>query len=554
MQNLKFKEQSILVESLVTSIFQFIGDSSNSEIKALAKEFSSFWEEYLQQTKLTIAFIGQYNAGKSTLIKALTGDARVQISAGICTDKVSQYNWQDVLLLDTPGVYAGREDHDEVTLKEIAQSDLLVFVVPNELFNPQGGSFFKRVVNNMQRVGQIMLVVNKMSREGGETEVLINSILEVIEPYHPQDFNICFIDGNSYLKARYENDEKKKLSLLKKSNFNEFLNSLQNLIESNQLTAKLITPLHKTVDLLEKSYNLLVTDDQLNRDVLEISRRKINILRASEIRSKNIIYSCLNNLEHEIIIQGEKVASLIDGYHSQEKIENAHQKTGNEIENLIQTIIKNTIDEIKKEVENLEQKLKDLSDSSLGKNIEFEFEHRRKVNKESTKNIFGDSFDFTEYFKMMSKSLHIGANFASKATRDVVYDLGKNLGVKFKPFGAFKAAKTIQGFGPFLAGAGFALDYYAVEKEKKEDQEKEQKLREFKAKIRKKYRDMSKEIEGDYKREFNNSIKFYEEEISNIESMQEKLRNSDINKEKTMEKINGYLKKVKQEISNLSLN
>lgn len=32
-----------------------------------------------------------------------------------------------------------------------------------------------------------------------------------------------------------------------------FLNSLQILIDKNKLTAKLITPLHKLVDLLEKA-------------------------------------------------------------------------------------------------------------------------------------------------------------------------------------------------------------------------------------------------------------------------------------------------------------
>lgn len=44
----------------------------------------------------------------------------------------------------------------------------------------------------------------------------------------------------------------KKKYLIEESNFNDFLNSLQILIDKNKLTAKLITPLHKLVDLLEK--------------------------------------------------------------------------------------------------------------------------------------------------------------------------------------------------------------------------------------------------------------------------------------------------------------
>ena len=75
-------------------------------------------------------------------------------------------------------------------------------MVSNELFNPQGGEFFKKVCE-MQRVGQILLVVNKMSA-GGEPQYLIKSILEVIEPYHPNDFYTCFIDAKSYLNSQLE--------------------------------------------------------------------------------------------------------------------------------------------------------------------------------------------------------------------------------------------------------------------------------------------------------------------------------------------------------------
>lgn len=117
---------------------------------------------------------------------------------------------QDVVLLDTPGIYAGKTDHDEITLDRISKSDLLVFVIPNELFNPQGGAFFSKVANEMQRVGQILLVINKMSRESGSKEELSKNILQVIQPYHLNDFYTCFIDADSYLKARNETDKEEK--------------------------------------------------------------------------------------------------------------------------------------------------------------------------------------------------------------------------------------------------------------------------------------------------------------------------------------------------------
>ncbi|MDP5337509.1 MAG: GTPase domain-containing protein, partial [Nodularia sp. (in: cyanobacteria)] len=95
-----FNEASKKVNQLCQETIDILANRTEDEIKTLVDDFESFWQdEYKQKTKLSIACIGQYNAGKSTLIKALTGDAKVKISAEICTDKVTEYAWQDVLLL-----------------------------------------------------------------------------------------------------------------------------------------------------------------------------------------------------------------------------------------------------------------------------------------------------------------------------------------------------------------------------------------------------------------------------------------------------------------------
>lgn len=40
---------------------------------------------------------------------------------------------------------------------------------------------------------------------------LLKTISTVINPHHYQDFYTCFIDADSYLQARYENDEDEKI-------------------------------------------------------------------------------------------------------------------------------------------------------------------------------------------------------------------------------------------------------------------------------------------------------------------------------------------------------
>src|SRR5699024_6034916 len=109
------------------------------------------------------------------------------------------------------------------------------------------------------------------------TSALQKSLLQVMEPFHPDDFYTSYIDARDFLDAKLEEDEVEREYLLEDSNFDVFLTSLQKLIDTNKITAKLTTPLHKTVEILEKAYNHLTTEDALHRDMIEILRRK-NIL------------------------------------------------------------------------------------------------------------------------------------------------------------------------------------------------------------------------------------------------------------------------------------
>lgn len=548
MSDLKFRQQGLKVEACVRETLELLSAVPDAEIKNLVSNFEHFWSEYQKQTQLTIALIGQYNAGKSTIIKALTGDPTVRISAEICTDKVTEYPWREVLLVDTPGIYAGRVDHDQITLDKISKSDLLIFVVPNELFNPQCGAFFKRVAEDMQRVGQMVLVINKMSRESGTQEILISTLLKVIEPYHPSDFYTCFIDADSYLQAHYEQEEEEKLFLIEESNFDNFLKSVQTLIEKNQLSVRLATPLHRVVDLLEQADNILSTGDKTTRDLLEILRRKAVILRASQTRARNIYRAELNQLEHEMIMMGERVASKIDGHHSEDEINSEITKSQQEIDLLSQQYIEKIQSNIKSELENLEAKLEELKDSTLGRIIARELVidlgDKKKFNDQS----FGD-YGTANFLDMGSEVLKGIGGFASKVSRDIVYKAGKSIGIKFKPFGAFKAAKFIRGLGPIIAGLGVFIDIALTAKQEQDEAKHEQKLRQARLDVRQEYREVAAEIKNEYEVKFEEALKFYDEEIWDVDLKRNQVTKNEKSQRDIVVKINKKLKELKTQIS-----
>ncbi len=553
MADFQFKQQSERVNKFCDDSISIIVNQIEDELKELLFDFKKFWTEYKQQTKLTISFVGQYNAGKSTLIKALTGNCTVRISAEICTDKVTEYPWKDVLLVDTPGIYAGRTDHDQITLDRISKSDLLVFVVSNELFNPQGGAFFKKVADEMQRVGQMVLVINKMSRESGTPEELLKTISKVIEPDHHSDFYTCFIDADSYLKASYEQDEEEKQFLIDESNFKDLLVSLQKLIEKNQLSARLATPLHRAVDMLEQARNILSTSDKTTRNLLEILRRKTVLLRASQTRFRNAYRAELSRLEHEVTMLGEKVASKVDGHHSEEEINLEIKKCEQEIDSISQKISENIQSILQSELARLQAQLEELQQSSLGRSLEEEFQIPSVEGKRVDNKKTGRKSEIPLLIGKGPELLKGISGFASKVSRDMVYGIGKKIfKIKFKPFGAIKAAKFIKTLGPVIAGIGVALDIFLTAKQEQDEAEHAQKLRQVRAELRQDFRNTALEMKNEYKAIIENEITFYDEELRDIDLKQKNLSNTEQSKVDIVKQINNKLQEIKHEISKLT--
>jgi hypothetical protein len=475
----------------------------------------------------------------------------VRISAEICTDKVTEYAWQDVLLLDTPGIYAGNTEHDDITLERISKCDLLVFVVPNELFNPQGAAFFQTVANQMQRVGQMVLVVNKMSRESGSPEDLLSTITQVIEPFYPQQFYTCFIDADSSLKSQDSKYIKYQQSLQTKSNFNDFLDSLQKLIQKNELSAKLVTPLHLAVDTLEKSLNFLSTGDKTTRDLLEILRRKKNIIHASQTRARNAYRSELAKLKHEVIMLSEKIATMIDGHHTKEEIEVEIKKVTKEITTLSEKIIGKIQAHLQEELINLQNKLEELQNSPLGKTIAREITinlvDAKRINDPNIPDKFGKSI----LEKQGGKILEELGKLSSKVSRDLVYNIGKFLGIKFKPWGAVNGAKFIKGLGPFIAGAGVLFDAAMIAKEEYDDQENQRQLRNARNHVREEFRKLAEEMRKEYELSIEEAINFYDEELNDIEAKEKDLRSFDHSKHEILTQIENKRQEIKQEIKQL---
>lgn len=212
-----------------------------SDHQELVSKLDVELDEAADRKQLTIAFVGQYSSGKSTIISAMTGNKHIKIDANVATDRVAQYVWHDIILMDTPGILAGKvESHDEATKEALKESDLIFYVLTSQLFDDVIFNNFIDLAYNQHLADKMFLVVNKMGMESGEYEELVKNYTISLRKtfaergYSVDEFPIAFIDANDYIDGVDGQDAE----FVELSHFNRFLELLNSFVEQKGLIKK----------------------------------------------------------------------------------------------------------------------------------------------------------------------------------------------------------------------------------------------------------------------------------------------------------------------------
>ncbi|MCQ4320001.1 LeoA/HP0731 family dynamin-like GTPase [Stutzerimonas stutzeri] len=435
---------------------------------------------------LNLVFAGQYSAGKSSLIKMLTGIEHIKIGAGVTTDVVTQYQHKSLNIWDTPGILAGEcEQHDAQALEAIAKADLLVYVITNELFDDVVGAAFRNLCFNQGRAKEMMIVINKFESDSADKETKIAGITQVLEPKIPEDFPIVFTDAQSFFDSLDEEDEQERQELLALSNAEGFTKAIDGFVAQRGLYARLTTPLQQLQITLESKIDELTISDPLQKGLVSLLTQNKRVFQANRRDLIKKVGADLDKLNGQIVEQGNRLADALGG--EQEEFEKTQDSSTYECERLINSALEDLQVTVNECLSDLEAELVELANTPASLRINEALEAAKNFDPETEQGKVG-SVSKDDPLKLnsalsqsLTKSAEKGFSFLAKSAvgdasktglksvsgstlHNAIKEIGGFFGYKFKAWEAVKIADKIgkgaKFLGPAMAIFGLGMQMY----------------------------------------------------------------------------------------------
>lgn len=563
-----------LGNDLLKMASQELKSAPSEKVRNLAKGITT--TVLSNEEAITLVFAGQYSAGKSTILKAITERSDIATGAGITTQKDHTYDWNGINVIDTPGVHTKlRPDHDEISYQAISKADLLVFVITNELFDSHIAKHFRKLAIEKDKAHEMMLVVNKMRRcAKGNTAEMQNIIREdlrkVLTPFSPEDLRICFIDAESSIESLHESDPEFSAALWKKSSIDVFTAELNNFVRDKGLTGRYTTALYNLEQILQEALAAESTGDKDVDALEELLLQKRRALLENRERIPRAVEKEIQNIGSQVRQEGRIVAELIHGNANQKEVDNELKKAQDRVQTYTEKCGQAIEKLIIKQMGELDERLGNILNSELAKELLIRLTHRiqdvdispetlskikvsadisQKLGKFLIENSFkaGGSGAFGGIFKL--------AQYSGTKTHELVKTVGNFFGKSFKPWEAVKWTKNIAHAGRVLSVVGVVLTFAMQFKEDGDAAQLEIDLRESRALIRNGFNDAAHAIETHFDEAAGAYVvKTFDPEIESVDKQLFELREMQQTRSDLFRNLSDLLKKTRNLIQSLHAN
>ena len=468
MPNLKTHEWHRQTREILSQARNALRESKQQEVQDLEGRLPDGVES--EGSPLTIAFAGQYSAGKSTILKVLTGREDIETGAGITTDAARIFDWNGVRIIDTPGIHTKvRPDHDTTAYRAISEADLLVFVITNELFDSHLADHFRKLAIDQGKGHEMILVVNKMDRaadgNGPESRaVLLEDLRGPLSPFTPEGLRVTFTDALSALEALKEEDEEIRDVLQWQANTEELVGNLNGLIRDEGLNNRHTTALYTIDQTLQEAISAEPTGDEDIESLVTIYKQNIRVVGETTKRMRQAIRNAIDETTSRVNLIGSECAEkLYPGIKREEwkeetaKLESRSEKLWQDLKEGIEKEFARIMPEMQERLDELhnshrfQSTLTSIRDRSSGRNItgalkiaQTAAERLGQVGRHAAMPIGGRGL----------------AAFSGTPAHGMVLNIGHTLGHSFQPWQAVKIARGIGTASVALSGIATVIDVW----------------------------------------------------------------------------------------------
>lgn len=501
---------TIIIEQLSQNAQTLFSDarkafSTSSSVKL--KERSKFVPRTFvdEDKKVRIVFVGQYSAGKSSILSILTGQ-HLEVGQGVTTSKCHFLDWNGIEVVDTPGIHTQkRPDHDEITYNAMSEADLIVFVCTAEGFSKSLGTHFRKLLVEKGKGNEMMLVFNKMedslygNTKEGQEEFFKCDVEPVISPeFTAEDLYVTYIDTYCYQDS-LEADGEDKDQLLEMSGYPNLFNNINKFVEKKKVLGKCTTSLYKLEQMLSEALAEFKTGDVCVDGSLNLLNQQRKALVEAKEHIKTESYNIVRRNTQEVRNWGYEIANQLSSSDNEKTVNDRLQEKYKETDSVYGKAAKELEEVIQLENDSLQKYAEKLEKSEFAETLKSAIERKIgdiKMSKKTSSKLVSGARQAEEAGKWLSKFatgnkagtgwnaiFKLGAYSGSDA-HQVVLKVGHFFGHKFKPWEAVKTASKIGKFGKILGVGGALLGVGLQIWDDHQENEAEQQLIAYRSDIR----------------------------------------------------------------------
>ena len=433
--------------ALVATTTDLLRSAEDDRIPPLAESLSAA----RAGEPLRLVVTGEYNAGKSTILQALTGRDDILVDSDVSTSEVTEYQWKSVLLVDTPGVKAGvQEKHDELAEQALRDADLVLFVLTVDLFDDTTSEHLRHVAFELGKRQQLLVAINKSASMKAPPGLRESAVRGVLGP-RGDAVPVVECDARRYLRAVARDDD----SSAERSGVPQLSSQLSGIVTGRGEQGRVRRPFDAVIAAIADAEPFL-GDDPAEETFRRLLARRRRVVIRSVDRLDQSLRGLYGHAEDSVQRAGAKVIDSVspEGVVASESVDDFDANYREIALRLAEDIEK----AIESEAMRLDSELADVARGPLAQEVRELFGPAQTAGPAQdgsgvAKGVSGSGQRPGSEWGPLAKQLQDwSVTQLQRATQQgarpgspmhsLVRDAGHMLGVKFKPWGVVKAAKA----------------------------------------------------------------------------------------------------------------